>query len=172
MTRLYVGNIRYSADEASLRALFEAFGPVREVFIGIDRETGRSRGFAFVTMVDKNGVDAAIAGLNGKEVDGRTLVVNEAQPRQARPSGAGAGDGGPGGGGSSGAGGSRERAPSRGGPASRQAPYTGPSPSGRGGAYGGRGGGGEFGERAPKSGKPGSREKDRDKQKFDPDDDW
>jgi RNA recognition motif-containing protein len=124
-------------------------------------------------MVDKSGVDAAIAGLNGKEIDGRTLVVNEAQPRQARPSGSGSGGGGGSGGGS------HDRPPARGaGSASRQAPYTGPPPGGRGGSFGGSagrgggGGGGEYGERAPKSGKPGSREKDRDKQKFDPDDDW
>ncbi|HMN95533.1 MAG TPA: hypothetical protein PKC43_04845 [Phycisphaerales bacterium] len=136
MNRLYVGNIRYTADEASLRALFEAYGPVQEVFIGIDRETGRSRGFAFVTMRDAEGAQAAIAALDGKEVDGRNIVVNAAQPR-----GSGGGSGGPPGERRGGPGGERPSGPrgsggaprgrvgeGRDGPVFRQPPYTGPPP--------------------------------------------
>ncbi|MFO0874688.1 MAG: RNA-binding protein [Phycisphaerales bacterium] len=162
MTRLYVGNIRYSADEASLRPIFEAFGPVQEVYIGIDRETGRSRGFAFVTMADQKGATAAIAGLNGKEIDGRVLVVNEAQPRGPRsgPGGPGGpGPGGGGGGGGGGYGGQRSYSPRGSGPSFRQAPYSGPPPEGR----------------PPKGGKPGrdrERGKERERERFDRENDW
>lgn len=162
MTRLYVGNIRYTADEASLRTAFEAFGPVQEVYIGIDRETGRSRGFAFITMADKNGATAAITGLNGKEHDGRVLVVNEAQPRGQRPAGPGGGGysgGGGGGGYGGGGGGGRSYGPRDGGPSFRQPPYSGPPPGGR----------------PPKGGKPGrerDRGKDRERERFDRDNDW
>ena len=169
MTRLYVGNIRYTADEASLRTAFEAFGAVKEVYIGVDRETGRSRGFAFVTMADKNGVTAAIAGLNGKELDGRALVVNEAQPRGPRAGGpgggggggygGGGGGGGGGYGGGGGGGGGRPYSGREGGPSFRQPPYSGPPPDGR----------------PPKGGKPGrerDRGKDRERERFERDNEW
>jgi cold-inducible RNA-binding protein len=110
-TKLYVGNISYNATEASLRAAFEADGrQVREVSLIMDRETGRPRGFAFVQMATEQDAKAAIAALDGKEIDGRALKVNEAQERPAgnRPSGGGGGRGGYGGsGGGYGGGGGR-----------------------------------------------------------------
>jgi RNA recognition motif-containing protein len=99
---LYVGNLSFSASEQSLRELFGAYGSVTSAQIVMDRETGRSRGFAFVEMAD--GGDAAIAALDGKEVDGRNLTVNEARPRGERTGGGGRSGGG-GRGGSGGRGG-------------------------------------------------------------------
>jgi len=180
MTRLYVGNIRYTADEASLRAAFEPFGPVKEVYIGLDRETGRSRGFAFVTMADEASATKARDGLNGKELDGRSLVVKEAQPRAARPPGAERG-------GSSADGSAfgprRERAEPGSGrdqaaPGFRTGGYSSPdkAPS-RGGAAAGPSSG-RSGDREVNRARERVREKDRDrvkerdKQKFDRDDDW
>lgn len=89
-TKLYVGNLSYDSNEASLRAAFEADGrQVREVAVIMDRETGRPRGFAFVQMGSEADAKAAIAALDGKQMDGRALRVNEAQDRAAgsRPSG-------------------------------------------------------------------------------------
>jgi len=95
-TKLYVGNLSYDSTEASLKNAFEADGrKVNEVALIMDRETGRPRGFAFVQMASDADAKAAIAALDGKEVDGRTLRVNEAQDRPARgkPSGGGGGGG-------------------------------------------------------------------------------
>lgn len=82
--RLYVGNLPWSVDDDGLRELFSAHGEVTDVKVIEDRETGRSRGFGFVEMPDEVGA-AAIAALNGTEIDGRALRVNEAEPRRERP---------------------------------------------------------------------------------------
>ena len=82
---LYVGNLSFQATEAELREAFSAYGAVTKVAIIMDRETGRSKGFAFVEMASKAEGEAAIAGLNGKELGGRKLNVNEARPREDRP---------------------------------------------------------------------------------------
>lgn len=108
MYRIYVGNLSFRTTPEALNAHFAAFGEVLDVFIGTDRETGRSRGFGFVTMADKEAGAKAIAALNGKEFEGRALAVNEAQPRQERgPGGGGRGFTGGGGRGFGGGGGGR-----------------------------------------------------------------
>ena len=96
-TKLYVGNLSYQTTENDLQDTFSQHGPVSEVNLMLDRATGRPRGFAFVTMATKEGADAAIANLNGKELDGRALTVNEARPREDRGGGMGGGGGGGGG---------------------------------------------------------------------------
>ena len=83
--KLYVGNLSFETTENDLQDLFEQHGKVNEVALMMDRMTGKSRGFAFVTMDDKATGEAALAALNGKEVNGRTLTVNEARPREDRP---------------------------------------------------------------------------------------
>jgi cold-inducible RNA-binding protein len=83
--KLYVGNLAFETTENDLQDLFEQHGKVTEVALMMDRTTGRSRGFAFVTMGDATEGNAAMAALNGKEVGGRTLTVNEARPREDRP---------------------------------------------------------------------------------------
>jgi RNA recognition motif-containing protein len=107
--KLYVGNLSYSVTDSSLEEQFSEFGAVVEAVVVQDRETGRSRGFGFVTMNDGAEGDAAIEALNGKDVDGRALTVNEARPREDRPRGGGGGGGGGGGyrGGGGGGGGHR-----------------------------------------------------------------
>ncbi len=92
---IYVGNLSFDTTEEQLREAFEGFGEVTKVSIITDRYTGEPRGFAFVEMSDKEDGISAIAGLNGQEMNGRTLNVNEARPRQER----GGGRGGRGGGG-------------------------------------------------------------------------
>jgi RNA recognition motif-containing protein len=84
MKNIYVGNLSYDTTEQDVRALFEQYGGVDRVSIVTDRDTGRARGFAFVEMSVNSEADQAIAGLNGREVDGRTLNVNEARPREER----------------------------------------------------------------------------------------
>jgi RNA recognition motif-containing protein len=117
--KLYVGNISFQTTSEELVQAFSQFGTVLGAQIVSDRETGRSRGFAFVEMHD--GADEAIAAMNGAQLGGRTLTVNEAKPREDRPRGGGGGGyGGGGGGGYGGGGGGR---------------------SGGGGGYGGGGGG-------------------------------
>ncbi len=81
---IYVGNLSYSLDESELREAFAAFGEVSSVKVLMDRETGRSRGFGFVEMPNQDEAEAAVAEINGKEVGGRALRVNEARPREAR----------------------------------------------------------------------------------------
>lgn len=84
-TKLFVGNLPYSATEDQLQDLFAAYGPVLEVNVMLDRATGRPRGFAFVTMEAKEEADKATEELNGKDWEGRALTVNEARPREDRP---------------------------------------------------------------------------------------
>ena len=88
--KLYVGNLSFETTENDLQDLFEQHGQVSEVALMMDRMTGKSRGFAFVTMNDKAQAEAAMSALNGKEVGGRALNINEARPREAgggRPGG-------------------------------------------------------------------------------------
>lgn len=94
---IYVGNLSYSTTNDSLRAAFEAFGEVQSASVITDRDTGRSRGFGFVEMPDNAHAQAAIDGLNGQELEGRRLTVNEARPRPDRGGGGGRGFGGGGG---------------------------------------------------------------------------
>lgn len=94
--KIYVGNISFNTTEDSLRDLFSQHGGVDEVAVVNDRETGRPRGFAFVTMSNSDEATAAIAALNGQEFEGRSLNVNEARPKT---DGGGGGRGGFGGGG-------------------------------------------------------------------------
>jgi cold-inducible RNA-binding protein len=136
--KMYVGNLSYDVTQEELQALFEAHGAVSDVFIVKDRESGRPRGFAFVTMETKESMDAAIEALNGADFMGRNLAINEARPREERPSGGGGGGGGYGGGGRGGNGGG-------GG-------YGG---GGRGGDRGGRGGNGGGGDRGGRGGNGG-----------------
>jgi RNA recognition motif-containing protein len=120
--RLYVGNLSFNATETDLMDLFGQAGTVKDVALIQDRVTGKSRGFAFVTMTTDQEAANAISQLNGKSIEGRTISVNEARPREERPSGGGGGGGysGGGGGGRGGYGGG----------------------GGGGGGYGGGGGGG------------------------------
>jgi cold-inducible RNA-binding protein len=87
MKNLYVGNLPHSTTEDELRNLFQAHGAVERVSMVTDRETGRSRGFAFVEMTDAGEAEKAIAALNGTELGGRTLKINEAKPKTDRPRG-------------------------------------------------------------------------------------
>jgi RNA recognition motif-containing protein len=99
---LYVGTMAFSTTEDQLREVFSQYGTVTKVQVIMDRETGRPRGFAFVEMSD--GGDQAIAALNGAQLDGRTLTVNEAKPREGGGGGGGRGGHGGGGGGYGGGG--------------------------------------------------------------------
>jgi RNA recognition motif-containing protein len=111
---LYVGNLPFNTTDEDLRQAFAQYGTVVKAQVIMDRETGRSRGFGFVEMGD--GAEEAINAMNGAQFGGRTLTVNEAKPREARPAGSGGGGYGGGGGGR--------------------------GPRGGGGGYGGGGGGG------------------------------
>jgi len=102
MAKIYVGNCSFDVTEQQLRDVFSAYGEVDSVSVITDRDTGRPRGFAFVEMSDASAAQAAIRGVNGTELGGRTLNVNE-----ARPKGNGGGGGGRGGGGGGGGGGRR-----------------------------------------------------------------
>lgn len=123
--KLYVGNLSYDTSDSDLQKLFESYGTVESVQVIKDRDTGRSKGFAFVEMANGQEAQAAIGALNGKEIDGRALTVNEARPREDRGGGGGRGYGG-GGRSGGGGGGGRDR-------------------GGYGGGYGGGGGGGRRG---------------------------
>ena len=94
MKSLFVGNMNFRTTESDLRALFEPFGEISRVQVMTDRETGRSRGFGFVEMADDDAAAKAIAALNGKEIEGRALNVNEARPKPERSFGGGGGGGG------------------------------------------------------------------------------
>ena len=96
---IYVGNMSYTTTEEELRGLFEEHGQVDAVRVITDRDTGRPKGFAFVEMADDDEARAAMEALNGKDIGGRTLTVNEARPRTERGGGGGRGRGGFGGGG-------------------------------------------------------------------------
>jgi RNA recognition motif-containing protein len=89
MKNLYVGNLPHSTTETELRGVFEAHGAVEKVSIVTDRETGRARGFAFVEMTNPAEADKAVAALNGKELGGRALKINEAKPKTDAPRGGG-----------------------------------------------------------------------------------
>jgi cold-inducible RNA-binding protein len=90
-TKLYVGNLSYNTTQEQLQDIFGAHGPVTSVDLVMDKFSGRPRGFGFVTMGTQEGATAAIAALNGKDVDGRALTVNEARPREERGPGSGGG---------------------------------------------------------------------------------
>jgi len=102
-TKLYVGNLPYSTSEDELQAMFAGAGPVKSVTVVRDRDTGRSRGFAFVEMETQADAQKAISMMNGKDLEGRPLTVNLARPREERPGGRSGGRG------RSGPGGSRDR---------------------------------------------------------------
>src|SRR5947207_14964375 len=106
--KLHVGNLGYSVTDGDLAKVFEAHGTVESAQVIMDRDTGRSKGFGFVEMKSDQEAQAAIAGMNGKEVDGRSLTVNEARPKTeggGRRGGGGGGGGYGGGGGGGGRGG-------------------------------------------------------------------
>jgi len=135
-SKLYVGNISFGSDETSLKGVFEKYGDVTDIFIPTDRESGRPRGFAFVTMGTPEEAQAACAGANNMEVDGRALRVNESQPK-------GSGGGGRGGGRRGGyGGGGGGRGYDRGGGGGYGGGGGGGYERGGGGGYGGGGGGG------------------------------
>ncbi len=92
--KLYVGNLPFSATEDEIRSLFENFGGAVDLHIPLDRETGRPRGFAFVTLSSREHGEAAIGSLDGKDMDGRALRISEAQERAPRSGGGGGGGGG------------------------------------------------------------------------------
>jgi cold-inducible RNA-binding protein len=98
-TKLYVGNLPFSTTENELQELFAQAGAVQEVTLMQDKFTGKSRGFAFITMGSEQDAQNAINQLNGKAIEGRSLTVNEARPREPRPPGGGGGGRGYGGGG-------------------------------------------------------------------------
>jgi cold-inducible RNA-binding protein len=106
-TKLYVGNLSFNTTENELQELFSQAGTVQEVTLMQDKFTGKSRGFAFVTMGTEQEAQNAITQFNGKSVEGRSLTVNEARPREPRPPGGGGGGGGRGYGGGGGYGGGR-----------------------------------------------------------------
>jgi cold-inducible RNA-binding protein len=106
---IFVGNLDFNTGEDELRRLFEAYGQVDRVSIMTDRDTGRSRGFGFVEMANAEEGEKAIAGLNGSQVGGRTLNVNEARPKPERAGGGGGGGGRGGRGDRGGGGGRRDR---------------------------------------------------------------
>lgn len=89
--KLYVGNLGYDAVNADLEQAFAAFGKIQSAEVIMDRTTGRGKGFGFVEMSTDAEAQAAIAALNGKELQGRAMVVNEARPRTERPGGGGGG---------------------------------------------------------------------------------
>ncbi len=120
---IYVGNLPYTATEEDVTGLFAAYGPVERVKIITDRETGRSKGFAFVTLGDQSQLNASIEALNGYDYQGRALRVNASEPKEFKPGGGGGERRGGGGGGY---GGGERR-------------------GGGGGGYGGGGGGGGYG---------------------------
>jgi len=97
--KIYVGNLSFNTDGEALRAAFAEFGEVTTADVVADRETGKSRGFGFVEMPNQAAAEAAIKALNGKELDGRTLNVNEARPKPERSDRGGRGGGRGGGGG-------------------------------------------------------------------------
>src|SRR5437762_8848820 len=107
--KLYVGNLTYDVTDSGLEQMFAAHGTVQSAQIIMDRDTGRSKGFGFVEMGSDQEAQAAISALNGREVDGRTIVVNEARPKTEGGRGGGGGGGGRGGSGGGGRGGPRDR---------------------------------------------------------------
>ena len=108
-TKLYVGNLSYSTTEDTIRNLFAQAGEIAEVAFIMDRDTGRPKGFGFVTMATEEGAQEAIRRFNGQTVDNRALTVNEARPREERSGGFGGGSRGFGGGGNNRGGGNGGR---------------------------------------------------------------
>ena len=150
---IYVGNLPYTATEEDVSGLFAAYGPVERVKIITDRETGRSKGFAFVTLGDQSQLNASIEALNGYDYQGRALRVNASEPKEAkpggfRPSGGGGGGGGYGGerrsGGGGYGGGGGERRGGGGGGGGGYGGGGGDRRGGGGGGYKGGGGGGGY----------------------------
>jgi cold-inducible RNA-binding protein len=94
MKNIFVGNLNFGATEDAVRSMFEAYGTVERVNLITDRDTGQARGFGFVEMSVNADADRAIAELNGRDLDGRALNVNEARPKTDRGSGGGGGGGG------------------------------------------------------------------------------
>ena len=92
--KLYVGNLSFGVTQGQLEEMFAPYGSVRSAQLITDRDTGRSKGFGFVEMSSDREAEAAISGMSGQMVDGRTLTVNEAKPREARSGGGGYGGGG------------------------------------------------------------------------------
>jgi cold-inducible RNA-binding protein len=115
MKNIYVGNLSFDATEDQVRALFEAYGAVDKVSIITDRDTGQPRGFAFVEMTDDESAGKAMEALNGTNLGGRNLTVNEARPKMDRPRRDGGGGGRGGYGGRGGGGGGRGRSGGGGG---------------------------------------------------------
>ena len=140
--KLYVGNLPYSVRDEDLQQSFGQFGSVTSAKVMMERDTGRSKGFGFVEMGSDAEAQAAIAGMNGQPLGGRSVVVNEARPMEARPPRSGGGFGG-GGGGYGGGGGDRSGGGGYGG--------------GGGGGRSGGGGGGDGGFRSPYGGGGGGR---------------
>jgi RNA recognition motif-containing protein len=120
--KLYVGNLPYTVRDEDLQQAFGAFGSVNSAKVMMERDTGRSKGFGFVEMGSDAEAQSAIEGMNGQSLGGRSLVVNEARPMEARPPRSGGGG------------------------------FGGPRGGGGGGGYGGGGGGGEGGFRSPYGG--------------------
>ena len=148
--KLYVGNLPYSVRDEDLQQSFGQFGSVTSAKVMMERDTGRSKGFGFVEMGSDAEAQAAINGMNGQPLGGRSVVVNEARPMEARPprtgggfggGGGGYGGGGSGGGGGYGGGGGGGRSGGGGSDGGFRSPY------GGGGAGGGRSGGGGGGGR-------------------------
>ena len=161
--KLYVGNLPYSVRDEDLQQSFGQFGAVTSAKVMMERDTGRSKGFGFVEMGSDAEAQAAITGMNGQPLGGRSVVVNEARPMEARPprsggggfGGGGGGYGGGGGGDRSGGGGDRSggggygggggRSGGGGGDGGFRSPYGGGGSGGGGGRSGGGGGGGRGG---------------------------
>ena len=142
--KLYVGNLPYSVRDGDLEQAFGQFGAVTSAKVMMERDTGRSKGFGFVEMGSDAEAQAAIGGMNGQPLGGRSIVVNEARPMEARPPRSGGGGyGGGGGGGYGGGGGGYGGGGGRGGPGDGgfRSPYgAGPRGGGGRGGYGGGGG--------------------------------
>ena len=151
--KLYVGNLPYSVQDSDLQQSFGQFGAVTSAKVMMDRETGRSKGFGFVEMGSDAEAQAAINGMNGQSLGGRSVVVNEARPMESRPprsggygGGGGGGTGGGSGGGRSGGGGGYGGGGGGGRDGGFRSPYgSGPRGGGRDGGGGGGGGGGRGG---------------------------
>jgi hypothetical protein len=143
--KLYVGNLPYSVGDSELSEMFAEHGSVVSAQVVLDRETGRSKGFGFVEMSTDEEANSAINGMNGKDINGRALTVNEARPKPGGGAGGGGGYGG-GGGGGYGGGGGGSRGGYGGGGGSRGGSGGGyGGGGGSGGGYGGGGGGGRGG---------------------------
>ena len=153
--KLYVGNLPYSVRDEDLQQSFGQFGAVTSAKVMMERDTGRSKGFGFVEMGSDAEAQAAITGMNGQPLGGRSVVVNEARPMEARPprtggfggggGGYGGGGGGGGGGGYGGGGGGGGRSGGGGSDGGFRSPYGGGGAGGGGGRSGGGGGGGRGG---------------------------